>query len=57
MIAGWLVFEMNIVDWFLALLASGIIFGILGRRLQADFVQWRSGRASKRNVDGSSAAP
>ena len=53
MTAGLLILEMNFVDWFLVLLATGIIWAILGKRLQADIAQWRKGRASARAVDGS----
>jgi|GEM_PF-6745999 len=52
MTVGWLILEMNFVDWFLALLATGIIWAILGKRLQADIAAWRQGRASARPVDG-----
>lgn len=55
MTAGLLILEMNFVDWFLVLLACGIIWAILGKRLQADIVQWRKGRASARAVDGSAS--
>ena len=52
MTAGWLIFEMNLADWVLFILATGIIFGILGKRLMGDMHAWRAGRASARPVDG-----
>ena len=52
MTIGLLILEMNFVDWILAILASGIIWAILGKRLQADVAQWRVGRASARTLDG-----
>lgn len=52
MTAGLLIFEMNLMDWVLSLVACGIIWAILGKRLQADIAQWRQGRASARAVGG-----
>jgi hypothetical protein len=52
MIASWLIFDMNLADWVLFFLATGIIFGILGKRLLSDMDAWRAGRASARPVDG-----
>ena len=55
MYAAWIVVEMNLSDWVLVFLSTGIIFAILGRRLLADVAEWRQGRASARAVDGSPA--
>ena len=52
--AAWIVVEMNLADWVLVLLSTGIIFAILGRRLLVDVAEWRKGRASARAVDGTS---
>ncbi len=55
MVGTWLLLEFNLVDWLLFFLASGIIFGILWRKLRADIDQWMKGRASARGIDGSPA--
>ncbi len=57
MTATWIIAEMNFVDWILVLLATGIIWSILGKRLQADIKAWRAGRASARPIDGSPPQP
>ena len=52
MTAGWIILDMNLSDWVLFVLATGIIFGILGKRLLGDMKAWRDGRASARPLDG-----
>ena len=52
---AWLILELNISDWVLVLLSTAIIFAILGGKLRGDIAAWRQGRASARQVDGSSS--